>query len=419
MALERISVNREHVAGGGAEGTLMLGDVLELLPQLIDQYAGTVKTLYLDPPFLTGKRFDMRVHVGEKEWKSGGSSLTVTAYQDLADRERYLEMMRQVLTESRKLLRDDGMVFLHIDYRMHARLRLLMDEIYGEDNLLNEIIWTYQSGGRSTRHFSRKHDIILFYRKTKEYDFDISQVGVPRTETRHNHMRRHVDSDGRVYRSIRSGGRVYTYYDDEPVPPGDVWDDVSHLQQKDPQRTGYDTQKPLRLLERIILCSAREGELVCDLFCGSGTTLAAASRLGRRFLGVDKSRVAMNTARRRLLDAELDVLAAPGEGEPMAEAELHRGIAFYDVELKAYDPRFGDRAFDGLDAVDTWSAGYLKNGQFVAESHGLRSRRKPALPVKLQLPVYEGNVAIRIADVYGREFYYRFVDEGDAPALGN
>ena len=408
MALVRVSVNREHVAGNGAKGALYLGDVQEMLPKLVEKYAGAVKTLYLDPPFLTGKKFEMRVHVGEKEWKTGGSSLTITAYQDLADREAYMSMMRHVLTESRKLLRDDGMVFLHIDYRMHAHLRLLMDEIYGEDNLLNELIWMYQSGGRSTRHFSRKHDIILFYRKTKNYDFDISSVGVPRTETRHNHMRRHVDADGRVYRSIKSGGKIYTYYDDEPVPPGDVWDDVSHLQQKDPQRTGYDTQKPVRLLERIILCSAREEELVCDLFAGSGTTLAAAVGLNRQFLGVDKSRVAVNTARRRLLDADMDVFAENCEGEPVARAELNRGIAFYEVNLQAFDPCFGDRAFEGLDAVDNWSVGYLRDGCFVAESHGVRSRRKPALPATLELPVYEGEVAIRVTDVYGRDFYYVF-----------
>ena len=410
MALVRVSVDREHVAGNGAKGTLLLGDVQEMLPKLVEQYAGTVKTLYLDPPFLTGKKFEMRVHVGEKEWKTGASSLTVTAYQDMADRDSYMAMMRHVLTESRKLLRDDGMVFLHIDYRMHAHLRLLMDEIYGEDNLLNELIWMYQSGGRSTKHFSRKHDIILFYRKTKNYDFDISAVGVPRTETRHNHMRRHVDADGRVYRSIKSGGRIYTYYDDEPVPPGDVWDDVSHLQQKDPQRTGYDTQKPLRLLERIILCSAREEELVCDLFMGSGTTMAAAAGLNRQFLGVDKSRVAINTARRRLLDTDMDVIALPCEGEPEAQVELNRGIAFYEVNLNAFDPRFGEREFEGLDAVDNWSVGYLRNGRFVAESHGVRTRRKPALPAALELPVYEGTVAVRIADVYGRDFYYIFDD---------
>ena len=410
MALVRVSVGQEHVAGKGAKGTLYLGDVVDMLPKLVEKYAGTVKTLYLDPPFLTGKKFEMRVHVGEKEWKSGASSLTVTAYQDLADRESYMKMMRVVLTESRKLLRDDGMVFLHIDYRMHAHLRLLMDEIYGEDNLLNELIWMYQSGGRSTRHFSRKHDIILFYRKTKDYDFDISSVGVPRTETRHNHMRRHVDADGRVYRSIKSGGKIYTYYDDEPVPPGDVWDDVSHLQQKDPQRTGYDTQKPLRLLERIILCSAREDELVCDLFAGSGTTLAAAAGLNRRFLGVDRSRVAMNTTRRRLLDAELDVFAPECEGDPDVQAELRHGIAFYEVELTKYDPVYGEMEFAGLDAVDNWSVGYLRDGRFIAENHAVRTRRKPALPTVLELPVYEGAAAIRITDVYGRDFYYTFDD---------
>lgn len=411
MALMRVSVEREQMAGKGPKGRLYLGDVVEMLPKLVEQYAGSVKTLYLDPPFLTGKKFEMRVHVGEKEWKTGGSSLTVTAYQDLADREAYMKMMRVVLTESRKLLRDDGMVFLHIDYRMHAHLRLLMDEIYGEDNLLNELIWMYQSGGRSTKHFSRKHDIILFYRKTKNYDFDITSVGGPRTETRHNHMRRHVDADGRVYRSIKSGGRIYTYYDDEPVPPGDVWDDVSHLQQKDPQRTGYDTQKPLRLLERIILCSAREEELVCDLFAGSGTTLAAAAGLNREFLGVDKSRVAMNTTRRRLLDTGLEVVAPECEGDPEVQAEIRNGIAFYEIELTGYDPLYGDKEFEGLDAVDNWAVGYLRDGVFVAESHALRTRRKPVLPDRLELPVYEGEPAIRIADVYGRDFYYTFGDE--------
>ena len=411
MALTRVSVEKEHVAGKGPKGTLYLGDVVEMLPKLVEKYAGTVKTLYLDPPFLTGKKFEMRGHVGEKEWKTGGSSLTVTAYHDLADREAYMKMMRVVLTESRKLLRDDGMVFLHIDYRMHAHLRILMDEIYGEDNLLNELIWMYQSGGRSTKHFSRKHDIILFYRKTKNYDFDITSVGVPRTETRHNHMRRHVDADGRVYRSIKSGGKIYTYYDDEPVPPGDVWDDVSHLQQKDPQRTGYDTQKPLRLLERIILCSAREGELVCDLFSGSGTTLAAAAGLNRDYLGVDKSRVALNTTRRRLLDTQLDVVACECEGDPDVQATLRNGIAFYEVELTGYDPVYGEVEFAGLDAVDNWSVGYLRDGVFVAESHALRTRRKPALPQRLELPVYEGEPAIRITDVYGRDFYYTFSED--------
>lgn len=95
---------------------------------------------------------------------------------------------------------------------------------------------------------------------------------------------------GRSYRAIMSGGKEYRYYDDEPAYPGDVWDDISHLQQKDPQRTGYETQKPLKLLERIVSCSSQEGDLICDLFAGSGTSAVAAAGLNRRFCASIKAR---------------------------------------------------------------------------------------------------------------------------------
>ena len=115
-----------------------------------------------------------------------------------------------------------------------------------------------------------------------------------------NHLRRHVDADGRVYRTIRSAGRVYRYYDDEPTLPPDVWLDVNHLQQRDPERLGYPTQKPEALLRRIVAACSEPGQVVADFFCGSGTTLAAAQRLGRRWLGVDCSPAAVAIAAARL-----------------------------------------------------------------------------------------------------------------------
>ena len=150
--------------------------------------------------------------------------------------------MRRVLEASKKLLTGDGMLFLHVDYREHANLRLLADEIFGEENLINEIIWAYESGGRSKNFFARKHDIILLYAATKEYDLHIEDAAALMAGDKKNHMARGVDEDGRSYRYITSGGKTYRYYDDEPVPPSDVWTDISHLQQRDPQRTGYETQ---------------------------------------------------------------------------------------------------------------------------------------------------------------------------------
>ena len=414
MHLERVDIWREEQHGEGPQGEMRMGDVLELLPSLVEEYAGKVQLIYLDPPFGTGHSFSMRVRVGEKEWKTGSGSLVMQSYEDDLNVEAYMSLMREVITASKKLLSDTGVVYLHVDYRMHARLRILMDEIFGEQNFLNEIIWSYQTGGRARKFFSRKHDIILFYRKTKKYYFNLEAVPVNRVDVRRNHMKRHVDPDGRVYRSIRSGGKIYTYYDDDPTFPGEVWDDVSHLQQKDPQRTGYETQKPVKLLERIILSSSAPGDLICDLFVGSGTALEAATMTGRRFLGVDLNPFALQVTRRRLTGRTAAFVAPPCQGEPEIEASVTPGIAYYDVSLDRYQPEAGvsARAFQDLDAVDSWSVGYLRDGVFLAMAHDVRLRHAPALKRVLQLPVLEGQPCIRVGDVLGRYFYYVFTPEG-------
>lgn len=414
MHLERVDVWREEQHGEGLAGEMRVGNVLELLPALVEEYAGKVQLIYLDPPFGTGHSFSMRVRVGEKEWKSGAGSLVMQSYEDDLNVDKYMSMMREVIVASKKLLSDTGVIYLHVDFRMHARLRILMDEIFGESNFLNEIIWAYQTGGRARKFFSRKHDVILFYRKTKKYYFNLEAIPVNRTDVRHNHMKRHVDADGRVYRSIRSGGKVYTYYDDEPTFPGDVWDDVSHLQQKDPQRTGYETQKPARLLERVVLSSSRPGDLVMDLFTGSGTTLEAAATTGRRFVGVDLSAFSLQVTRRRLIGRSAAYVAPPCQGEPEVDISVEPGVAYYDVSLTRYQPESGvcARSFVGLDAVDNWSVGYLRDGVFIGMAHDMRQRHAPALRRVLQLPVLEGRPCIRVNDVLGRYFYYAFIPEG-------
>ena len=409
MTLDRqLPVTREVDAGGAADGAVYLGDARALMPQLIERFGGQVQTVYLDPPFRTGELFTMRVRVGEKEWATGQGTLLRRAYADDMDRETYAALLRDVLTGCRELLSDTGLIFLHVDYRAQVIARLLLDEIFGETAFLNEIVWSYHSGGRSKRFFSRKHDVILMYRKTKKYYFNIEAVPVSRSETRSNHMKRHVDADGRVYRSIRTNGKVYTYYDDEPAYPDDVWDDVSHLHQKDPARTGYDTQKPETLLERIVLCSSRPGDLVCDLFAGSGTTLAAAWHAGRRFLGADLSDSALQVIRRRLEGARAEFIAPPVEGQPRVSARLEPGIAYYEVTLEDFRIEDGlcDRAFEGLDAADNWAVGYLRDGAFIRFAAAMRSRGRPALPTALQLPVLGGQACLRVEDVLGRRFFF-------------
>ena len=413
MEARRIHIQKEIHAGNGSKGSFLLSDTITGLENLRNTHEGQIKLIYLDPPFLTGDRFVMRVRVGETEWKSGKGTLELESFADSQDRASFLEMMRRVLTHCHALLRPDGMLFLHIDYRTHPHLRLIMDEIFGEENFLNEIIWVYQSGGRSLRHFSRKHDVILFYRKSAQYDFNVQEVMAPPTEPRNNHMRRHVDPDGRVYRSIRANGRVYTYYDDDPVAPTDVWADLAHLQQRDPERTGYDTQKPLSLLDRIVKCGSRAGETVLDPFAGSSTTLEAARRLNRNFIGIDRCPMTLNIARKRLEGADYELEFPPFEGEPVCAASARPGVGFYHVSLDRFRVEDGlcVREFADLDAVDSWSVGYIRGENYHVYAQSARTKREPALAHTLDAPVYSGQLAFCVNDVFGRSFCYEIAPE--------
>lgn len=408
MPLKPIPISTEtHPSPGAPNGLFCLGDAVARLDALMPEYEGKIKLIYMDPPFMTGDRFYMRVRVGEEQWRRGRGGLALETFQDAKDRDQFLALMRAVLERSRRLLREDGMIFVHLDYRAHPHVRLMMDEIFGEANMLNEIIWVYQSGGRSVHHFSRKHDVILFYAKGEGYDFNIDAVKAPREKS--NHMRRHVDPDGRVYRSIRANGRVYTYYDDDPVAPTDVWQEFSHLQQKDPERTGYDTQKPLALLDRIVKCASREGEWVLDPFAGSGTTLEAAKRNNRRFIGIDRCPLALNIARRRLAGAQYTLQwEAPQTSDAACEAAVRAGVGFYDVRLDAFETEIAGMPADAapLDAVDNWSVGFVREGVYMAMAESARTRREPALQTALSVPMYAGQFALCVNDVAGRSHLF-------------
>jgi DNA modification methylase len=284
--------SERHTSGG--PGEFLLSRAEEALPGLIDTYRGRAQVVYLDPPFGTGDVFHSKLATGREK-------LTLPTYTDNMAQTEYLAWMGTILAGARELLCESGSLYLHIDYRMSAKLRLMLDEIFGAQNFMNEIVWCYKSGGRSTRYYPRKHDTILFYRKSAKVYFDIASVGRPRGPEKRNHMKRFIDEEGRICFTIRSAGKLYTYYEDTPVYPSDVWDDIEHLQQKDSERVGYPTQKPEALLNRVILASSRPGDLVCDLFSGSGTTAATASKLGRRFLAVDVSPLALYTLRARQL----------------------------------------------------------------------------------------------------------------------
>ena len=214
----------------------------------------------------------------------------------------YLVSLTRRIAAIWRVLASTGTFYLHCDPTASHYLKLVCDSIFcpREGEFRNEIIWHYETGGRSGRDFAWKHDTILRYAKSKIWTFDAPAVHLSRLRTRRNHMKRGVDADGRAFASIMSAGKTYRYYEDEGVIPSDVWTDLSHLHQRDPERVGYPTQKPLALLERIIRASSVENSVVLDAYCGSGTTLAAAQKLGRRWIGIDLSPEAIELTRVRL-----------------------------------------------------------------------------------------------------------------------
>ena len=407
---EPVSVARE-VTGVG-RNLLLCGDGAAPLSGTLLNYAAQAQCVYIDPPFMTGDSFTRRRRFGQSGWKKGSPAPEYPAYADrYGTRESYLTFLRGLVENAHRLLNRTGVLALHLDWRTGAYGRLLCDEVFGEELFLNEIIWSYESGGRAKKYFSRKHDTILLYARTKDYHFDLRRVPLERTEHRKNHMRRRVDEDGRAYSEIKTGGKVYRYYDDAPVYPGDVWTDISHLQQRDPERTGYATQKPLKLLDRILKPVVKDGDLVIDLCCGSGTAIEAAQTLNCRFVGVDTSPEAILTTASRIDCADLTIdCPCTMDNTRLEGMYTGEGGMMLLTGFDATHPSF-PRIEQAMDTLESWSAGHIAGDTFVVDQSFRRTARQPELPLFCLLPGGRGEPGVATVDAAGRRRVFRWTDE--------
>jgi len=258
---------------------IVRADNLRVLRGLPD---GCCDLIYVDPPFVPGKDF------GPTPWTVDPPVKGMRAGSDLGELLTFLgprfEQMHRVLSER-------GSLYVHLDWRSVHHVKVMLDGLFGSGNFLNEIIWSYRTGGRSSRWFARKHDTLLLYaRRAGRHTFHLPHEGTFRT------LGLHWDEDDRPYKVTRKG-RLY-FHPDGPAMT-DVWE-IPFLSTVSNERCGYPCQKPEALLERIIRASSNEGDLVADFFCGSGTTLAAAKGLGRRYLGCDVNERAVAIARNRV-----------------------------------------------------------------------------------------------------------------------
>jgi len=248
---------------------------------------GGIKLIYIDPPFDVGADFSMDIEIGEESFTKKPSVIEEVAYRDTWGKgaDSFIAMLYERLKLMYGLLAEDGSIYVHCDWRVSSHIRLILDEIFGAANHQNEIIWHFIKGASGNDRFGRKHQTIFWYSKNIDlHIFNRKEIGVAynpetiaraqRGEARYNVTAEELEERGKN--------------------PGDVWTDLHPVQGNSIENTKYATQKPESLLERIIKASSNENDIVADFFCGSGTTLAVAEKLGRKWIGVDLGRFAIH-----------------------------------------------------------------------------------------------------------------------------
>ncbi len=406
----------------GWNNILAHGDNMQFMKYLLEErdMKGKLNLIYIDPPFFSKATYDAVIHL--KTGKDAKTSpVKYFAYDDIwqHDMSEYLKMLCRRLYIMKELLADDGTIWVHLDWHVVHYVKIFMDAIFGEDNFVNEIIWHYKSGGSGKKHFARKHDTILVYSKTKKYYF------APAKEKSYN----------RGFKPYRFKG-VKEYKDDlgwyTMVTMKDVWN-VDMVGRTSAERTGYATQKPEALLERIIEGATKEGDLCADFFCGSGTLAATCEKLGRRWICADGSSLAVSSTVKRLypknaaikvfeqndqtidtvggkVDIAIDRTDIAGSDKEVLKITLEKYIINLlpkKLDSKALETIKQVQDSDSLQFIEYWSVDFDYDGKiyrpdmiFSKEKGNIQSSCEKLIPVGC-----EKRVCIKTVDVFGNYTY--------------
>ena len=378
--------------GAAPENQLILGDNLQVMSALLPQFEGKINLIYADPPFFTNRRYPMRIGRGEdsrnpKEWQ------LVEGYPDhWTDLDAYLDMLYPRLILMHRLLAPTGTLYLHLDWHASAYARLLLDEIFSPDRLLNEIIWVYHGPSPIRSAFNRKHDTILVYTKSEKYTFNVDAIRQPYHPTT---IKTFASSTKAGFGKIPDlkRGKV----------PEDWWyfPVVARLHS---ERSGYPTQKPEALLSRIILASSNPGDWVADFFCGSGTAAVVAARTGRRFIAADLNSRAVHTTRTRLILAGSPAFALQqikGTVPVMNDKSLSDSMSM-DRDGKSVNLVTGN-----AEGIDYWEVDPAWDGQlFRSAAQAIRPRKGGVIADQLKLPSSTSKLptCARIVDIHGNTY---------------
>jgi DNA modification methylase len=298
---------------------------------------GGIKLMTIDPPFDVGADFSMDIEIGGDTFTKKPNILEEIAYRDTWGKgaDSFIAMIYERLILMRDLLAEDGSIYVHCDWRVNGYIRLALDEVFGAGNFLNQITWKRQtsSGYKGKNYLGKNHDDIFLYRRSPMTPFKVDML--PYTDEYIAQRFSHIDektgrkfkdaflgsatpdttierlkSEDKIYYTQSGGMRLKIYLDEtEGVPLDDIWTDINFINSMSAERVSYPTQKPEALLERIIKASSNEGDIVMDIFSGSGTTEAVAEKLGRKWIGADLGKFAIHTTRKRLIGVQRQLKA--------------------------------------------------------------------------------------------------------------
>ena len=348
---------------------LILGDNLAVMSALLPEYEGKIDLIYADPPFFTNRRYPVRVGRDEDSRRPQDWQLADGYPDHWPNIEAYLDMLYPRLQLMHRLLAPHGTLYLHLDWHADHYARLLLDEIFGPDRLLNEIIWVYHGPSPIRSAFNRKHDTILAYTKSPTYTFNVDDVREPYNP---NTIKTFASSPkaGFGKKPDLERGKV----------PEDWWyfPVVARLHN---ERTGYPTQKPQALMERLILASSNPGDIVADFFCGAGTTSIVAAKLGRNFIASDISWRAIHTTRARHISSSDRIFSLKMD----ASIAAHRTVG--KSSMINLSEQIVSVNHDLIDDLDYWEVDPDWDGQtFRSALQAVRPHKKGSIPTELMLP---------------------------------
>jgi len=372
------------------ENRLILGDNLQVMSALLKEFEGRINLIYADPPFFTNRHYPMRIGRGEDSRNPKAWQL-VEGYPDHWDNlDDYLDMLYPRLILMHRLLASTGTLYLHLDWHASAYARLILDEIFGSEHLLNEIIWVYHGPSPIRSAFNRKHDTILVYTKGEKYTFNVDKVRQPYNPVTVKTFKSSPKAGFGKIPDLKRG-----------KVPEDWWyfPVVARLHN---ERSGYPTQKPEALLERIIQASSNPGDWVADFFCGSGTTAVVSAGLGRHYLTSDINFRAVHTSRTRLIQAEspaFTLQTLKGIKPPLDNEDLSASVGLEREQqvVRLVTPHLEDIVYWELDPA--WDGTVFRS-----VSQAIRPRKKGSIIDQLVLPFPKSNLPVcaRILDIHGR-----------------